>query len=531
MKRLILLLAALWTMSAFAQMPARQLHAPVDPSYEMREIACDSDGNRLYGEAFIPKTPGKHPAVIMSHGYGSTHTGFYGMVDTLAKLGYVCYCYDFAGGSRFSRSEGRTEDMSIFTERQNLLDVIEMVRGWDFVDTESIFLMGVSQGGCVSAITAPYVSDKIKSIILVYPALCIPDDGFALYPKLENVPDTVTFMGMKIGRPYYERFYDGYDIYKEISGYQGDVLLLHGTEDSLVKPEYSAKASNVYDHCEFHLIFGAGHGFRKPEHQEKYFGYVIDFLRRQMRPKMMQAYLASLRPDPAAHTLKPDASKAKRSPYAGSKNFGKRIAVFGGSLSVNPESDAAKRLWSDQLGAEVVTYGVGGAGFSIDQGYSIQKQVDTAGIYDVYVLWASTNDYTNSRPCGSWTDYTAADGYDESKLVTQCGGINYCIRRILEKNPEAEIYFFTSLRFFGSDAGHNPFSTSPNKTGKTFAQYVEAQKACCAYYGIPVLDQFNLQGINEFNVEHFYKSDLLHMTEDGYLRIAPLQAAFLAGGR
>ena len=123
------------------------------------------------------------------------------------------------------------------------------------------------------------------------------------------------------------------------------------------------------------------------------------------------------------------------------------------------------------------------------------------------------------------------DGYDVSRLNTQCGGINYCIRRLLEKNPDAEIYFFTSLRFFGSDSGHNPYSIAPNKTGKTFAEYVDAQKACCAYYGIPVLDQFNLQGINEFNVGHFYLEDLLHMNEEGYRRIGPLQAAFLATGR
>ena len=284
MKRLIVLLVALWTMSAFAQMPGRQWQVPSDPSYVMREIACVSEGNRLYGEAFIPRSPGKHPAVILSHGYGGTHAGFYALADTLAKQGYVCYCYDFAGGSPYSRSEGRTEDMSIFSERQNLMDVIEMVRSWDFVDEASVFLLGESQGGCVSAITAPYVSEKIRSIVLVYPALCIPDDGFALYPKRENVPDTVTFMGMRIGRAYYDPFYDGFDIYREISGYQGDVLIIHGTEDGLVKPEYSARASNVYDHCELHLIFGAGHGFWKPEHRELYHAYVLDFLGRQMRP-------------------------------------------------------------------------------------------------------------------------------------------------------------------------------------------------------------------------------------------------------
>lgn len=256
---------------------------PSDPAYRMEVTGCVSNGNKIYGEAFIPVAPGKHPAVILSHGYGGTHHGFYAMVDKLAKAGYVCYCYDFAGGSPRSQSEGRTEDMSIFTESQNLKDVIDLVRSWTFVDKKNVFLLGESQGGCVSAITAPYVKKKINAILLTFPALCIPDDGFTLYPTLADVPETVNFMGMNIGKAYYDKFYDGYDINKDIAGYQGNVLIVHGTEDSLVKPEYSAKASNVYGHCELHMIFGAGHGFMKPEHVELYHNYVMDFLKRNLK--------------------------------------------------------------------------------------------------------------------------------------------------------------------------------------------------------------------------------------------------------
>ena len=253
--------------------------------------------------------------------------------------------------------------------------------------------------------------------------------------------------------------------------------------------------------------------------------------RPQPTPEQIQAWLAAQKPDPEGHRLFPNPEAAQKSPYIGSKNYGKRIAVFGGSLSVNKESDEAKQIWADLLNAEVTTYGVGGAGFSREQGCTLQRQVDSAGVYDIYVLWASTNDYTNSRECGTWKDYTAFDHFDESRLSTQCGGINYCIRRILEKNPRAEIYFFTSLRFFGADSGHNPFSEEPNQTGLTFARYIQAQKDCCAYFGIPVLDQFNLQGINEYNCHLYYQADRLHMNEEGYRRIAPVQAAFLANGR
>lgn len=214
------------------------------------------------------------------------------------------------------------------------------------------------------------------------------------------------------------------------------------------------------------------------------------------------------------------------------KNYGKSIGVFGGSLSVRQESQVAKQVWKDTLGVSVTSYGVGGAGFSSLTGTtSIQAQVDGAGVHDIYILWASTNDCTSSKEIGEWTDYTRFDNYDESKLTTQCGGINYCIKKLYEINPNAEIYFFTSLRFFSAEYGYNPYSTSTNSVGRTFAEYVEAQKKCCEYHGIPVLDQFNLQGVNLFNYSLYYNSDKLHMNEDGYRKIGHIQAEFLKNGK
>ena len=116
------------------------------------------------------------------------------------------------------------------------------------------------------------------------------------------------------------------------------------------------------------------------------------------------------------------------------KNAFKTIGVFGGSFSVISESDAAKKYWKEYLRCTVTNYGEGGAGYSSLQkglqGHSIQDQVDGAGVHDIYILWASTNDFTNSREIGTYSDYTAIDNYDDNKLVTQCGGINYCIKKI-----------------------------------------------------------------------------------------------------
>jgi lysophospholipase L1-like esterase len=205
----------------------------------------------------------------------------------------------------------------------------------------------------------------------------------------------------------------------------------------------------------------------------------------------------------------------------GSINYGKAVAVFGGSVSVIPESESAKNMWRNYLGMAVTTYGVSGAGFSSLQGTSMQQQVDKAGVYDIYILWASTNDYTNHRDVGSYTDYTEFDGYDKNKLTTQAGGINYCIKKIYEINPNAVIYFFTSSKEFGDRGGYDPFYTG----GMT--HYVEIQKKVCELHGLPVLDQFSKGGFNIYNKSKYYK-DAVHMNNSGYKKLGELQVTFLA---
>jgi len=211
----------------------------------------------------------------------------------------------------------------------------------------------------------------------------------------------------------------------------------------------------------------------------------------------------------------------ERSSFTGSFNYGKSVAVFGGSVSVIPASDSAKILWERYLGMTITNYGVPGAGFSSLQGKSLQQQVDEAGLFDIYILWASTNDYTNKREIGTYTDYTEFDGYDEEKLTTQAGGINYCLKKIYGLNPHATIYFFTSSKAFNDRGAYDPFYE------EGMAQYVEMQKMICELHGIPFLDQFTLGGYNIYNKDLYYR-DPIHMNALGYKKIGELQVSFLA---
>ncbi|MBK0379376.1 SGNH/GDSL hydrolase family protein [Mucilaginibacter sp. SD-g] len=214
-------------------------------------------------------------------------------------------------------------------------------------------------------------------------------------------------------------------------------------------------------------------------------------------------------------------NEIKDSAFKSSFNYGKSVAVFGGSVSVIPESDSAKIIWKRRLGMNITNYGVPGAGFSSLQGKSLQQQVDEAGVFDIYILWASTNDYTGHRAIGSYTDYTEFDGYDKSKLTTQAGGINYCIKKIYELNPNATIYFFTSSKAFNDRGGYDPFIANGMN------EYVKMQKEVCELHGIPILDQFFIGGYNIYNQKLYYR-DPIHMNVSGYKKLGELQASFLA---
>ena len=228
-----------------------------------------------------------------------------------------------------------------------------------------------------------------------------------------------------------------------------------------------------------------------------------------------------------------------------SPNYGKRVQVFGGSLSINRESEAAKDLWRTMLGMEVESCGMGGAKFALD---TVRGRVTNLGAQngltahtdynciqsqvrwyarpdcDIYVLWCSTNDCTQGDPVGLPTDCSEADGYDESKRNTQCGGINWSVRHLRTLNPKAKIYLFDSLPYFQNPRG---YSREPQPDGATLWQYVGAQRECAKRQGVKVLHQFDCPVVSDPSAG-FYMPDRLHLTEVGYSHIAPLQVWFLA---
>ena len=209
-----------------------------------------------------------------------------------------------------------------------------------------------------------------------------------------------------------------------------------------------------------------------------------------------------------------------------SKNRNKTVGIFGGSIASNKESIFAIRLWCQHLGMKVKQYGSGGSGFAGTQ-ESIEAQVDRAKKHDIYILWASTNDYTQSREIGEPQDYTEMDGFNQKKRNTQCGGMNYCIQMLRRLNPKATIYVFGSIKFF-EGSGYEKDSPHHNEIGKNFYSYIVKQKEVADFQHLSFFNQFDIPCNTLENSAVYYKDDKYHLTEQGYANIGVYQLYFLA---
>lgn len=235
----------------------------------MKKFEVKREGLTIRGKIFGDVSK-KSPVCILSHGFMANQKTCRTYAKTLAKEGKIAVTYDFCGGGIGVKSDGKTEEMTVFTEKKDLLAVIDFFKKQEFA--ESISLLGCSQGGFVSAMVAKELRDQVKSLVLFYPALCIPDDArkgqmivFKFDPK--NIPDILGNFPMKVGGGFARTVVD-LDVYSAIEGYDGPTFLIHGTSDRIVDIEYSRKAKELYPKCEYHEIENGAHGFKGKHDKE-----------------------------------------------------------------------------------------------------------------------------------------------------------------------------------------------------------------------------------------------------------------------
>ena len=219
------------------------------------------DNKKICGELYIPNNSyDEFPLVVLSHGFGSNMDTLRSLGQSICKIGFASFIYDFIGGGTNIKSDGVMTEMSVLTEVNDLNTVLDELLEDERINEDNIFLLGQSQGGFVSTYVAG-TRDDIKGLIDYYPAFCIRDDAEKAYPNPNDVPDTYNVLGFAtVGKIYYMDAIS-FDIYEIMEDITCNTLLMHGTTDNVVPISYSERASTTIPNCEYIVYEGQGHGF------------------------------------------------------------------------------------------------------------------------------------------------------------------------------------------------------------------------------------------------------------------------------
>jgi acetyl esterase/lipase len=205
------------------------------------------DGEALLGDAYMPKAPGKYPAVITVHGggwQGGAKSAYRFWGPWLAQRGYVVFSIDY----RLVKPGKKMFPESV----QDVRAAVQFMRSRaaEFkVDPDRIALMGDSAGAHLAALVAlggdafanayqddPYaaVSAKVKAVIPVYGVFDMAQqwDHDLLNRPGDNIAEKYLGAPPSTDRKLY---FDGSPLsYAVKSNSSVSVLLANGTEDDVV---------------------------------------------------------------------------------------------------------------------------------------------------------------------------------------------------------------------------------------------------------------------------------------------------------
>ena len=229
--------------------------------YTKEDVTLYKENQKIVGEFYIPTNSyDVFPVLVVSHGFANSMDNTRSDALQFVKQGFAAFIFDFIGGGYSIKSDGQMTEMSVLTEAADLNIVVDYLLTREEIDEDHIYLMGQSQGGFVSTYVA-CTREDIRGLVCFYPAYCIRDDALNQYDSLDKVPDTYSVLGFAtVGKIYYKDA-TSFDIYDLMPDYDHDVLIIHGTNDSVVPYRYAVRASETFNNAELMTIQGADHGF------------------------------------------------------------------------------------------------------------------------------------------------------------------------------------------------------------------------------------------------------------------------------
>lgn len=254
-----------------------------DQMENMREFYIDHDNIPLHAKLSMPGAglkDGKCPLVILLHGYTGhmEEPHILEIAGEMNRRGFAVLRIELYG---HGMSGGSFREHTVLKWMSEMMTVIDYARSLDFVS--SLYLAGHSQGGFVTAMAGTMKQDVLRGILLLSPALMIPEDarrgvllGTGFDP--EHIPDVLEMDGDRLLSGNYVRAAQTIQAESVMKRYRKSVLILHGTEDETVPVQCAMDAAKLYERAELALIEGDTHCYDR--HLDKVTEAIGDYLDR-----------------------------------------------------------------------------------------------------------------------------------------------------------------------------------------------------------------------------------------------------------
>ena len=242
------------------------------------ELTIPHHGRSVHAVLYLPDSEAPAPAVLMSHGYNGCKTDFDTGARHLAENGVAALCYTFCGGSTRDESGFPSTDMTLLTEREDALALLDYLRSHAAIDAEKVFLFGGSMGGIVSVLASQARPEDIAGLGLLFPALCIPENWTERYATDEEIPQSIEFWGLTLGKGFVTSL-RGMDVFAKMPEYSKPVIIFQGAKDPIARLGHSERAAGLYPDAELVVYPEEAHGFR-PEADADVFRRLLAFVQK-----------------------------------------------------------------------------------------------------------------------------------------------------------------------------------------------------------------------------------------------------------
>jgi fermentation-respiration switch protein FrsA (DUF1100 family) len=209
-----------------------------------KHVEFESNGLIIRGYLHMPYiSTGKVPLVCMFHGFTSNkmedHFYYVRLSKRLEKSGIASLRMDFGNSGE---SNGEFENMTPSSEIKDAINIVKYGKSIPNIDLDRIGLVGSSMGGMIAGMVASELRDDVKCLCLISPAANTEQIMSDYFKNGNRIAD---INGLLFSRNAYDEM-KTIDPYERSKGFEGEVLIVHGTKDKVVPNVLGKKYKDIY---------------------------------------------------------------------------------------------------------------------------------------------------------------------------------------------------------------------------------------------------------------------------------------------